>query len=142
VIEKPIPFYAVLALLLALCFAGDAFGVHNDRIQPGDRPMDALVRAVPNSTTADLLNDGFVTLDDVVAMKLAGLTDDEILQRLQATGQVYTLTQSQEKYLQGQGISKYAIMQMETLNQSLYHQFQNTMAGQGNVISRPAPLPH
>src|SRR6266566_6561027 len=55
---------------------------------------------VKKSTTADLNDDGFVTLDEVVAMKDAGLSDKEQINRLRATQQYFELTSDQEKYLE------------------------------------------
>jgi hypothetical protein len=42
-----------------------------------------------NSTTADLNGDGFITLDEVVALKRAGLSDAEIVNRLRSTDQIF-----------------------------------------------------
>jgi hypothetical protein len=60
---------------------------------------------VHDSATADLNNDGYVSLDEVVAMKRAGLSDQEIMNRLRATPQVFSLTPQQEHYLTDRGIS-------------------------------------
>ncbi len=68
--------------------------------------------------TADINADGFVTLDEVVAMKRAGLTDRQMIDRLQATGQVFALNQSQEQYLRDHGVSQDVIVQMRTLNRT------------------------
>lgn len=58
-----------------------------------------------NSVTADLNGDGYVTLDEVVALKHAGLSDAEIVSRLDNTQQVFSLTPEQERYLTDRGIS-------------------------------------
>lgn len=68
------------------------------------------------ASTADVNNDGFVTLDEVVAMKRAGLNDRQMIDRLKATGQVFALDQSQEQYLRDRGVSQDVIVQMRTLN--------------------------
>jgi osmotically inducible lipoprotein OsmB len=70
------------------------------------------------STTADLNNDGFVTLDEVVAMHDAGLTDTQMLDRMRATSQVFELTPEQRQYLLDRGVSRFVIDQMETLNKA------------------------
>ena len=44
-----------------------------------------------NAATADINEDGFVTLDEVAALEKAGLTDDEMVERLRLTGQVFEL---------------------------------------------------
>ena len=49
-----------------------------------------------NATTADVNRDGFVTLDEVIAMKQAGLSDETRIQRLRATDQVFELTDDQK----------------------------------------------
>jgi hypothetical protein len=51
------------------------------------RPED-----VERSSTADLNEDGFVTTDELVAMERAGLSDDEIIDRLRDSGQVFELS--------------------------------------------------
>ncbi|MDB6020213.1 MAG: hypothetical protein JWQ04_70 [Pedosphaera sp.] len=97
-----------------------------------------------NSATADLNGDGFVTLDEVVAMQQADLTDDQMLQRLRDTNQIFVLTASQENYLRNQGVSNYVITQMETINRDQRQQLLNNPAGgtpnpPGNIISLPPP---
>lgn len=67
--------------------------------------------------TADVNSDGFVTLDEVGAMKDAGLTDREMLDRLRATGQVFDLTADAERSLRQRGVSDNVIREMQNLNQ-------------------------
>jgi hypothetical protein len=71
---------------------------------------------VSTSTTADLNHDGFVTMDEVVAMKQAGLADQQMLQRLQATGQVFELTPEQKQFLLNNGVSQTVVNQMPSIN--------------------------
>ncbi len=73
---------------------------------------------VANSPTADLNRDGYVTMDEVVAMRQAGLSDQQMIQRLQATGQVFELTQQQQQYLLEHGVSQYVVSQMNNLNRT------------------------
>lgn len=68
--------------------------------------------------TADINGDGFVTMDEIVAMKQAGLTDAQMLQKLQATGQVFDLTPQQQQYLSSQGVDQYVLDQMPQLNRA------------------------
>lgn len=68
--------------------------------------------------TADINNDGFITLDEVAAMEQAGLSDNEMLDRLEETGQVFALNQEQEDYLRQRGVSNNVIIEMRNLNQS------------------------
>jgi len=72
---------------------------------------------VDRAKTADLNDDGFVTLDEVVALRQANLSDDEMLDRLERTGQVFELTDHQENYLRTRGVSDDVIRQMRNMNQ-------------------------
>lgn len=77
---------------------------------------------VHNADTADLNGDGYVTMDEVIAMQRAGLSDAEIANRLRATPQVFSLTPQQEHYLTDRGVSKdvvAAIRDLEKLNAPL-----------------------
>ena len=77
----------------------------------------AKVEDVDRAPTADLNNDGFVTLDEVVAMRQANVNDQQMLERLQLTGQVFELTEYQQDYLRTRGVSDAVIRQIPTLNQ-------------------------
>ena len=70
------------------------------------------------AATADINRDGFVTLDEVVALRQAGFGDQQIVQKLQATGQIFQLNAEQEQYLTDRGISRYVLDQMRGMNQS------------------------
>jgi hypothetical protein len=58
-------------------------------------------------------------------MKKAGLTDDHMLDRLQATGQVFELTSAQQQYLRDHGVNQRVIAGMPTLNQAERQQILN-----------------
>jgi hypothetical protein len=64
------------------------------------------IQLVHNSDSADLNGDGFVTLDEILAMSRSGLTDREIADRLQKTHYVFRLTGQQERYLTDRGVSQ------------------------------------
>jgi osmotically inducible lipoprotein OsmB len=68
------------------------------------------------ATSADVNNDGFVTLDEVVAMEQAGFSDDEMIARLRVTDQVFELTEEQKRYLLDRGVSQDVVDQMPRLN--------------------------
>jgi hypothetical protein len=100
------------ALLGGAVGAGGGYliGANKDRIMGRDTSgAEAAMRnaqahpATPqqalNAQTADLNGDGFVTMDEVVAMRQAGLSDQQILERMRATGQVFELTPEQQSYL-------------------------------------------
>lgn len=76
----------------------------------------ATVDDVRSDDDADLNDDGFVTTDEVVAMERAGLSDDEIIDRLEATDQVFELNRQQRDYLARQGVSNRVINAMESIN--------------------------
>ena len=111
---------------------GYLIGAQKQKAQNPDRHRDEAVQAShyaeghPAHTadvivdspdqTADLNNDGYVTMDEVVAMRRAGLSDDEMIRRLRATRQVFDLTDNQRDYLRGNGISRRVIDQMLDMN--------------------------
>jgi osmotically inducible lipoprotein OsmB len=98
------------------------------------REAPATPEAARDATTADLNTDGFVTLDEVVALDQAGLTDDEMIQRLRATQQVFDLTEEQRRYLMDRGVSRKVVDQLPTLNQNA------SDSPSDSVISAPRPL--
>ena len=110
---------------------GYVIGKNKDKITGRDDDNDELETAEVKSqqtpatpeqartaTTADVNNDGFVTLDEVVALEQAGLTDDQIVDRLRATNQVFDLTEEQRRYLLDRGVSQDIVDRLATLNQT------------------------
>jgi hypothetical protein len=79
------------------------------------------------ATTADVNHDGFVTLDEVVALEQANLTDDQIIERLRATNQVFDLTEEQRRYLLDRGVSQNVVDRLATLNESSTTQPNNSV---------------
>lgn len=67
---------------------------------------------IEKSDNADLNRDGFVTLDEILALKRAGLTTDQIIGRIQKTPQVFSLTDRQQQYLRDRGIDQPTINAM------------------------------
>lgn len=129
---------------------GYLIGANRDRIVGKDR--DAAQRAVENAQTnpataeqaryaltADVNLDGFVTLDEVTAMKDAGISDEEILKRLRATDQVFELTPEQEKQLLNRGLSRSTVTEMRHINRETRERLLR--GDSDDVISRPAPTP-
>jgi uncharacterized membrane protein YebE (DUF533 family) len=82
------------------------------------RQNPATVADVEQASTADLNSDGFVTIDELVAMKQAGLNDEQMLARLRATDQIFDLTEDQKKALIDAGISPYVVAEMPRINQA------------------------
>jgi len=103
--------------------------------------------------TADVNGDGFVTLDEVIAQDRAGFGDEEIIRRLEATGQVFELNQDQREYLIDQGVSPRVVNAMPNINQEQKNEllrlqqegrlhgpqpeYQTQPGTRGEVIGRP-----
>jgi hypothetical protein len=107
---------------------GYVVGANKDRIFAKDKDAaddaarksqeaPATAEQAREATTADINSDGFVTLDEVVALKQAGLTDTQIIDKLRATNQLFELTEEQKRYLLDRGVSQTVVDQMLTLNQ-------------------------
>ena len=75
----------------------------------------ATAEDVSGTNTADLNDDGFVTLDEVAAMEKAGLSDKEQIRRLERTQQYFELTSEQQDYLRQQGVSDEVIVAMRDM---------------------------
>jgi hypothetical protein len=93
---------------------------HRDEaLQASDRDRDnpPSVSEVERARTADLNGDGYVTLNEVVAMRKAGLADRDMIRRLEDTGQVFSLSNEQESYLRDRGVSDEVIRAMRNMNQ-------------------------
>jgi hypothetical protein len=84
------------------------------------------------ATTADVNKDGFVTLDEVVAMERANLSDDEIISRLDATDQIFELTPEQQRYLLDRGVSRRVVDRLPEVNREQRDNIRRT-----DVISEP-----
>jgi Glycine zipper len=117
------------ALIGGVLGAGGGYliGAHKDKIdkQKAEEAREASERAernparpddVPRSRTADLNDDGFVTMDEVVALRKAGLSDSEMIDRLQRTDQVFELTDRQVEYLRDRNVSTRVIDAMQDMN--------------------------
>ena len=103
-----------------------AYGAQND---------PATVEMVRRSDDADLNDDGFVTMDEVVAMSDAGLNHQEMLTRLERTGQVFDLTSQQEQELVAAGVDPTVVERLDEINQAGWRELENR---RGEVISRRA----
>ena len=90
--------------------------------------------------TADINGDGYVTMDEVVAMGKAGLSDDEMITRLERTGQFFELTSDQESYLTNHGVSRRVVMAMRDINQDVknkaYDRYGNKSETRNDRISQ------
>lgn len=95
----------------------------------------ATPEAARTATTADINSDGFVTLDEVVAMEQASLTDDQIIDRLRTTKQVFDLNEEQKRYLLDKGVSQNVVDRLATLNQDVRDEIpSDPVIGRGPTI--------
>jgi len=84
------------------------------------------------AATADLNRDGFVTKDEVIAMERAGLSDEQILNRLRATGQIFELTSQQADDLIRAGVSRYVVAEMQLIN----YDERNRLLSRSEILGR------
>lgn len=78
----------------------------------------ATVQDVYGSYDADLNNDGLVTRDELIALSNAGLSAAEIIDRLQATNQVFYVTQQQRQELLAAGVPAQVVYELEEINRA------------------------
>jgi len=86
------------------------------------------------ATSADVNGDGFVTMDEVVAMEKAGLTDEQMLERMRTSGQVFELTSEQRNYLREQGVSQRVLDELPNINKEARERISTT----SSVLGKPA----
>jgi hypothetical protein len=106
---------------------GYLIGAQVDKVDDDDE--EGAVQAVENAQnnpataeqardadTADVNRDGYVTLDEVVAMEKAGFSNSEMIDRLEKTNQIFELNGDQERYLTSRGVDRVVIEAMEQIN--------------------------
>jgi outer membrane lipoprotein SlyB len=89
--------------------------------------------AAQAARTADVNDDGFVTLDEVVAMEQAGFSDKEMIRRLQATQQYFELTEAQENFLRERGVTDKVIVAMRDMSQASARLASDEVSGSERV---------
>lgn len=125
---------------------GYLIGAHVDRVRNNDSDgaIEAARRAQTEpataeqaraATTADINQDGFVTMDEIIAMDRAGFSDDEMLQRLRATGNIFELTPEQEEYLVARGVNRDVVVAMRDINRQEREQL---LTERQDIIGQPA----
>jgi hypothetical protein len=82
-----------------------------------------------NGPTADSNKDGFVTLDEVVDMEKRGVSDEEMIERLRATGQKFDLEDNHREYLRQRGVSERVISELPMLNRARTTQRGDSVIG-------------
>jgi len=100
-------------------------------------PLDKRNNTTPNpeqaaGDSADLNRDGFATLDEIARMEKSGVSDDEMLRRIQATGLTFDLNDEQRKYLSDHGVSSTVIDRLPSINRS----YSTTSPAGTTVISK------
>jgi hypothetical protein len=124
---------------------GYLIGAHVDKVRNNDSEgaVEAAQRAQNNpataeqarqAATADVNNDGFVTMDEIIAMDRAGFDDQEMLSRLRATDQIFELTPEQEEYLIQRGVSTQVVSAMRDINRE---ERDRLLSERQDVIGRP-----
>lgn len=124
---------------------GYLIGAHIDRVRDNDseEAIEAARRAQTEpvtaeqaraATTGDVNQDGFVTMDEIIAMDRAGFSNREMLQRLEATGHIFELTPEQEEYLVQRGVSREVVTAMRDINRQ---ERERLLSERQDVISQP-----
>jgi hypothetical protein len=71
---------------------------------------------IERSDNCDLNADGYVTMDEVLALKRAGLTDEQLISRVRRTPMVFAMTDRQQQYLHDRGIPQAVLNVMLSSN--------------------------
>lgn len=105
--------------------------VARDRLAASDAIQSARLNpAAPQmaltAKTADVNGDGFVTLDEIVALQAAGLTELEIVQRVRAGDYVFEMTDGQRNTLRQRGVTEGVITGIPIVNDSTRERLLNT----------------
>lgn len=87
-----------------------------ERVVEAASSFPAQASQVTPGSTADLNQDGFITGDELVALKQAGLTEAQIVQRIEATGQVFDLRPEDRAWLWSNGMEANLVDALEGLN--------------------------
>jgi hypothetical protein len=129
----PVPSDGVIAALIGGALGpegGYLIGVQSDRLNPKFRDQAVLAARnaevhpaessdVKDSDTADLNHNGYVTMDELIAMRDAGVNDDELIRRLRTTNQVFELTAHQRNYLRDDAINERVIDAMLAMSRDV-----------------------
>jgi hypothetical protein len=71
---------------------------------------------VKQASTADINQDGFITLDEIVALQQAGLSDREIVDRMEQTRAYFEVTKDQEQYLRDHAVKPAVVKAMKSID--------------------------
>jgi hypothetical protein len=95
----------------------------------------ATVEEAKEARTADINEDGFVTLDEVIALERADFTDNQIITRLERTNQVFDLNDDQRDILRDNGVSQKVIDRMLEINRDERDRLLTNAERDNDVIS-------
>lgn len=91
------------------------------------------------ASTADVNGDGYVTMDEVVAMHKAGFSESEMIDRLQRTGMFFELTPQQQNYLRDNGVRQRVIDDMQTMNADARRRAAERLGSTPPPMAAPEP---
>ena len=141
---------ALGALIGGALGAGGGYLIGAQRDKMNDKDKNAAIEAakeaesnpakaedVAKTQTADVNEDGFVTLDEVVAMEQADLSDREMIRRLERTQQYFELTGTQEDYLREKGVSDRVITAMSDMNPESNARLATDRQGEERISRNP-----
>ena len=100
------------------------------------RDNPATVDDAKRARTADINNDGYVTMDEVVAMSKSGLSDDEMITRLERTGQFFELNTEQENYLMDHGVPRRVVTAMRDINSDVRNKAYDRYGNRSSTDTR------
>jgi hypothetical protein len=91
---------------------------HQEALAAAEKAEQApcVLEMVHDAPGADLNGDGFITLDEILAMVRSGLSDREVIDRLQRTKYIFHLTPQQERYLTDRGVSQNVVGALHQLS--------------------------
>lgn len=122
----------------------DWFGKDDEEVRAEARESVTTAQTNPataaqakRAKTADINNDGFVTLDEVVAMERANLSDRQMIDRLEAADQIYDLNAEQRQYLLDEGVSPQVVNRMTMINREERDRLLAGTRISDDVIGRP-----
>lgn len=83
--------------------------------------------------TADLNTNGFVTVDEVLAIKQSGATDDQLIDKLAATGQIFEVPPMLRNFLWGRGLEERTVATISQLNPAAVAQVRPVSTNQASM---------
>ena len=101
------------------------------------RENPATVDEVDDSDSADLDGNGFVTMDELLAMEEANLSSNEIIDRAEATDQVFDFNDQQERELLDAGYDRETLSRLRNVNRDVIERYERENDDTSDRISQP-----